>query len=80
MSEAGVRKELMVHIDGRALQPPKRILAKDQLLELAGLDPERHESSLSTARARRTRQTATKGWSCRMASNSGYARTMLRSF
>lgn len=43
MSEAGVRKELMIHIDGRAFQPLKKILAKDQLLELAGLDPERHE-------------------------------------
>jgi len=43
VSEAGVRKELMIHIDGRAFQPLKKILAKDQLLELAGLDPERHE-------------------------------------
>lgn len=43
VNEAGARKEMMIHIDGRAFQPPKRILAKDQLLELAGLDPERHE-------------------------------------
>ena len=33
----------MIHIDGKAFQPLKKILAKDQLLELAGLDPKRHE-------------------------------------
>ena len=43
MSEARVRKEMMIHIDGKAFQPLKKILAKDQLLELAGLDPELHE-------------------------------------
>lgn len=34
---------MMIHIDGKAFQPLKKILAKDQLLELAGLDPKRHE-------------------------------------
>jgi hypothetical protein len=43
VSEARANKELMIHIDGKAFQPPKKILAKDQLLELAGLDPKQYE-------------------------------------
>ena len=43
VNEARANKELMIHIDGKAFQPLKKILAKDQLLELAGVDPKRHE-------------------------------------
>jgi hypothetical protein len=34
---------MTIHIDGRAFQPLKKVLAKDQLLELAGLDPQLNE-------------------------------------
>jgi hypothetical protein len=34
---------MTIHIDGRAFQPLKKVLAKDQLLELAGLDPKQNE-------------------------------------
>ena len=43
VNEARANKELMIRIDGKAFQPPKKILAKDQLLELAGLDPKQYE-------------------------------------
>lgn len=43
MNEARANKVLMIHIDGKAFQPPTKILAKDQLLELAGLDPKQYE-------------------------------------
>jgi hypothetical protein len=33
------KKGMIIHINGTACQPLKKILAKDQLLELAGLDP-----------------------------------------
>lgn len=35
--------DIIIHIDGRAFQPLKKVLARDQLLELAGLDPEQNE-------------------------------------
>jgi hypothetical protein len=31
---------IVIRIDGRPFQPLKKVLAKDQLLELAGLDPQ----------------------------------------
>jgi len=37
------RKGMIIHINGMAYQPLKKILAKDQLLELAGLDPKRDQ-------------------------------------
>ncbi len=43
VDEARAKKELMIRIDGKAFQPPKKILAKDQLLDLAGLDPKQYE-------------------------------------
>lgn len=43
VSEARVKKELMIRIGDKAFQPPKKILAKDQLLDLAGLDPKQYE-------------------------------------
>jgi hypothetical protein len=43
MNEVRSNKVLMIHIDGKAFQPSTKILAKDQLLELAGLDPKQYE-------------------------------------
>ena len=43
VNEERSNKELIIHIDGKAFQPPNRILSKDQLLELAGLDPKEYE-------------------------------------
>lgn len=37
------KKGMIIHINGSTYQPLKKILAKDQLLELAGLDPKRHQ-------------------------------------
>jgi hypothetical protein len=33
------RNELFIHIDGKKIQPPDKILTGDQLLEVAGLSP-----------------------------------------
>jgi hypothetical protein len=37
------KKRMIIHINGMTYQPLKKILAKDQLLELAGLDPKRDQ-------------------------------------
>jgi hypothetical protein len=34
-----IRNELSIHIDGKKIQPPDKILTGDQLLEVAGLPP-----------------------------------------
>ncbi len=48
MNEARVKNELLIHIDGKTLQPPKNILTKDELLEMVDLDPKRNEIVLIT--------------------------------
>ena len=35
--------DMAIYINGTTYQSLKKILAKDQLLELAGLDPKRHQ-------------------------------------
>lgn len=34
---------MTIRIDGKTFQPLKKVLAKDQLLELAGLDPKHYQ-------------------------------------
>jgi hypothetical protein len=37
------KKGMTIHINGTTYQPLKKVLAKDQLLGLAGLDPKRDQ-------------------------------------
>ena len=38
-----IRNELFIHIDGKKIQPPDKILTGDQLLEVAGLSPSEYD-------------------------------------
>jgi hypothetical protein len=38
-----IRNELFIHIDGKKIQPPDKILTGDQLLEVAGLPPSEYD-------------------------------------
>jgi hypothetical protein len=59
MSDA--RRDIVIHIDGKAFQPLKKILAKDQLLELAGLDPKQHQIFLIDNKSREHRIDSEEG-------------------
>jgi hypothetical protein len=41
--DRSVRKNIGIQIGDRTFHPSKKILAKDQLLELAGLDPKQYQ-------------------------------------
>lgn len=47
--------DMVIRIDGRPFQPLKKVLAKDQLLELAGLDPEQNQIFLLDGESREHR-------------------------
>lgn len=44
--------DMVIRIDGRSFQPLKKVLARDQLLELAGLDPMQHQIFLLDGESR----------------------------
>lgn len=47
--------DMVIRIDGRPFHPLKKVLAKDQLLELAGLDPMQHQIFLLDGESREHR-------------------------
>ena len=46
---------IVIRNNGRPFQPLKKVLAKDQLLELAGLDPRQHPIFLLAGESREHR-------------------------
>lgn len=52
---------IVIRIDGRPFQPLKKVLAKDQLLELAGLDPRQHQIFLLDGESREHRIDGSEG-------------------
>ena len=46
---------MVIRIDGRPFQPLKKVLAKDQLLQLVGLDPKQNQIFLLDGESREHR-------------------------